>query len=573
MLIPDNITEFESNGEKLMYFNFKNDGSARNMYVLHSVFTNYHLQNVSGELDFLVLAPGMGIFAIEVKHGRVARKDGVWEFTNKKGKTTKKTKSPFAQVSHTMHSLRNFIVNKVKDNQKQREKLSNLLWGTGVAFTSFEYLPDVGQEAESWQIFIKEGLRMKIGQYINSLSIGFHNKFSGKPWYDSNESRPTRKDCEMIIQIIRGDFDTSYTDLNKLRESDQLIEEFTKEQFQLLDITNYNDRCLFEGAAGTGKTLLALELFRRKVERNLKIGLFCYNRKLGKHLSFLTEKLKTKSNYYAGSLHGYLLQNTDINISKYDHNFFSEELPFEFLLQKEDLSNEEKFDFLVIDEAQDLITPYYLEVFDHVLKGGLKKGLWTFFGDFSNQAIFLNQSQQDLFSLLKQKSDFVNLPPLKVNCRNTKVIARQNTLLTGTKFPEFLHGGLQGKPIVQRFPAKGSYILVIEKIVRELQETGIPVSDIILLAPRKFDSSTLGSSEFIKKLFGDGLSFSTIQAYKGLEKNIVIIYDFNELASGHAQCLLYVALSRARQMLYIVLDNNLEKEYNKLIQNNLSKLD
>ncbi|MCB9292600.1 MAG: NERD domain-containing protein/DEAD/DEAH box helicase [Lewinellaceae bacterium] len=573
MLIPDNITEFESNGEKLMYFNFKNDGSARNMYVLHSVFTNYHLQNVSGELDFLVLAPGMGIFAIEVKHGRVARKDGVWEFTNKKGKTTKKTKSPFAQVSHTMHSLRNFIVNKVKDNQKQREKLSNLLWGTGVAFTSFEYLPDVGQEAESWQIFIKEGLRMKIGQYINSLSIGFHNKFSGKPWYDSNESRPTRKDCEMIIQIIRGDFDTSYTDLNKLRESDQLIEEFTKEQFQLLDITNYNDRCLFEGAAGTGKTLLALELFRRKVERNLKIGLFCYNRKLGKHLSFLTEKLKTKSNYYAGSLHGYLLQNTDINISKYDHNFFSEELPFEFLLQKEDLSNEEKFDFLVIDEAQDLITPYYLEVFDHVLKGGLKKGLWTFFGDFSNQAIFLNQSQQDLFSLLKQKSDFVNLPPLKVNCRNTKVIARQNTLLTGTKFPEFLHGGLQGKPIVQRFPAKGSYILVIEKIVRELQETGIPVSDIILLAPRKFDSSTLGSSEFIKKLFGDGLSFSTIQAYKGLEKNIVIIYDFNELASGHAQCLLYVALSRARQMLYIVLDNNLEKEYNQLIQNNLSKLD
>lgn len=573
MLIPDNITEFESNGEKLMYFNFKNDGSARNMYVLHSVFTNYHLQNVSGELDFLVLAPGMGIFAIEVKHGRVARKNGVWEFTNKQGKTFKKAKSPFAQVSHTMHSIRNFILNKVKNNQKQKEKLSNLLWGTGVAFTSFEYLPDVGQEAESWQILIKEGLRMKIDQYVNSLSIGFHNKFSGKPWYDSNESRPTRKDCEMIIQIIRGDFDTSYTDLNKLRENDQLIEEFTKEQFQLLDITNYNDRCLFEGAAGTGKTLLALELFRRKVNQNLKIGLFCYNRKLGEHLSFLAEKLKPKSNYYTGSLHGYLLQNTGINISRYDHNFFSEELPFEFLLQKEDLSNEEKFDFLVIDEAQDLITPYYLEVFDHVLKGGLKKGLWTFFGDFSNQAIFLNQSQQDLFSLLKQKSDFVNHPPLKVNCRNTKVIARQNTLLTGTRFPEFLHGGLQGKPIVQKFPAKNSYIQVVENIVREQTETGIPASDIILLAPRKFDSSTLGSSEFIKKLFGDGLSFSTIQAYKGLEKNIVITYDFNELASDQAQSLLYVALSRARQMLYIILDNNLEKEYNKLIQNNLSKLD
>ena len=68
MLIPDNIDNFDSIGEKLLYLKFKNDGSTKNFYILHSLFTNYHLKNISGELDFLVLAPGLGVFAIEVKH-------------------------------------------------------------------------------------------------------------------------------------------------------------------------------------------------------------------------------------------------------------------------------------------------------------------------------------------------------------------------------------------------------------------------------------------------------------------------------------------------------------------------
>ncbi|HHV00457.1 MAG TPA: hypothetical protein GXX76_11475 [Bacteroidales bacterium] len=36
-----------------------------------------------GEIDFLVLAPKLGVFALEVKGGRVRREDGVWYFTNR----------------------------------------------------------------------------------------------------------------------------------------------------------------------------------------------------------------------------------------------------------------------------------------------------------------------------------------------------------------------------------------------------------------------------------------------------------------------------------------------------------
>ena len=74
MLIPDNRTDFESLGEQILYKKFKYDGSTDSMYVLHSVFTNYHIKNPCGELEFLVVSPNEGFFTIEVKHGGVSRK-------------------------------------------------------------------------------------------------------------------------------------------------------------------------------------------------------------------------------------------------------------------------------------------------------------------------------------------------------------------------------------------------------------------------------------------------------------------------------------------------------------------
>ena len=95
MLIPDNITEFNSIGEKILYLKFKNDGSTTQMYVLHSLFTGHHIKNISGELDFLVLAPNEGFFCIEVKHGGVSRRNGDWCFTDRFGKTSIKKNGAF----------------------------------------------------------------------------------------------------------------------------------------------------------------------------------------------------------------------------------------------------------------------------------------------------------------------------------------------------------------------------------------------------------------------------------------------------------------------------------------------
>jgi hypothetical protein len=576
MLIPDNITDFESKGEQLLYFRFKNDKSSDSFYVLHSVFTNFHLRNKSGELDFLVLVPGQGIFAIEVKHGRVWRSNGTWNYQNRHGKVTSNSKSPISQVNGTMHSIRTFILSKLKKNQKEYNRFYKFLFGFGIAFTSQNEFVDYEPEAHSWQILNREGMSLPISEYINSLSRGWHNKENGKPYYDANLSRPTDADCKKIIQILRGDFEIDYTDLNRIIDNDYLIEEFTKEQFSFLDFIKFNPRCLVKGNAGTGKTLMALEAARRQNQSANKIALFCFNNQLGKKLKKSCDEILQKKNakYFAGTFHSFLLSETELELPLEESKksgFYKEILPFEFLLQNEELAEVEKFDYLILDEVQDLITPYYLEVFDLILKGGLENGNWVFFGDFSNQAIYFNNPTETI-KILNDKSNFTNFPPLKINCRNTKKISTQNTLLTGVEKPEFTSRSIDGKSIHNKFPIKNKQLETIENILIELSQKKISFKNITLLSPKKFEKTYLVNSKIVTQYLKGELTFSTIHSFKGLENSIIILFDFEEITSDKAQRLLYVGISRARQDLYLILDYKLEQDYSQLIADNWNKI-
>ena len=574
MLIPDNIRAFNSTGEKILYMKFKNDGSTNSMFVLHSLFTNYHIKNISGELDFFVMAPGLGFFSIEVKHGRISRKSGEWYFTNGEGKNTIKKTGPFAQQSATINSIRKFVLSRLEQKKALHQRFSKILWGSGVAFTSMNEFVDFGPEGHSWQILTKQGLNLPIGSYIESLSIGAHSESEGKFWYDANNSRPTKNDCELLLKILRGDFEIDYSEINRINDTDNEIEEYTKEQFTLLEFVRYNKRCLVQGSAGTGKTLMALELMRRKTEEGSLVGMFCYNAQLGAKLYSSSQNIKNDNISFCGTLHSFMVQKTQSETpSKEDElrKFYAETLPFDFLISNESLAEGSKLDFLIIDEAQDLITPYYLEVFDLILKGGLKNGDWALFGDFSNQAIYQNDPNESI-KLLNLISDFTTFPPLKINCRNTKEIASQNTLLTGAKVPEFTSKNYSGKHVTCKYPTKSSRLTVLIEILENIEKRKIPLEKVTLLSPKKIENSLARDNRYIEQLIKLGLNTSTIQGFKGLENTIIVLYDFDEIASEKMQRLVYIGISRAKQELYLVLDKSQEEAVSKLVQENFSKL-
>tara|TARA_B110000046_G_scaffold185781_1_gene229279 strand:+ start:1410 stop:3143 length:1734 start_codon:yes stop_codon:yes gene_type:complete len=576
MLIPDNISDFNSMGERVLCLKFKNDGSTNNMYVLHSLFTSHHIKNISGELDFLVIAPNEGFFSIEVKHGGVTRKNGDWCYTNREGKTTCKKISPFAQQNATINSIRQYVLGKLKHNYELHERFSKILWGSGIAFTSMTEFVDFGQEGHSWQVLTKQGLGLPIGSYIHSLSRGSHAESENKYWYDINKSRPTKDDCELLLTILRGDFEINYSEINRIIETDGFIDEYTEEQFSLLEFVRFNDRCLIQGSAGTGKTLMALELFKRKTQEGLSVALFCFNKQLGEKLKNSTEKIdiNQRKNNFCGTLHSYLAQATKpLQPQNQEHlqKFYAEDLPMEFLLENENLDNDNKLDFLILDEAQDLITPYYLEVFNAILKGGIKNGKWVMFGDFSNQAIYLN-SPNDSMELLHSESSFTTFPPLNINCRNTKEIASQNTLMTGTELPQISSKNYLANKVLSKYPSKSSRKEVLLEILFDIEKREIPLEKVTLLSPKKIENSLIWEDSQINQFLSRGIKTSTIQAFKGLENTIIILFDFEEVSSLQMQRLLYVGISRAKQELYLVLDKSQKAAVSKLITENYPKL-
>ena len=567
MIVPDNIDSAESQGEKLVYHHFKSNVDCRDFIILHSLFVSKHLTRVSGELDFLVLAPGLGIFALEVKHGKVSRDGGVWKFENRYGKINTSTVGPFRQVSDTMHSLRSYLLDVAVTNSKLKEKISKFLFGWGVMFTSLDEFYDYGSEAESWQLFTRPSFRAPASHYIKGLSKGFHNKYSGKQWYNINDSRPSQKDCEEIFKLLRGDFSYSYTTLNQILDEENLIDHFTEEQFETLSFMEYNDRVLIQGGAGTGKTIMATEWFQRNVAAGLRVALICFNKKLGVKLNSEISKVVDLNNTdsYVGNLHSFMISLTGQVPPEIDpQQFYETDLPLFTLFTLEEVPEQDRFDLLIIDESQDLMTESYLDVFDSMLKGGLSNGKWVLFGDFCNQLIYQNDPNKVL-NILSAKSSIVRVPPLKTNCRNSKKIVFYNHTTTGCERQLSPVGMVDGEKVEHYFPVKSRQVEKVVEIISDLLSKGIPESKISLLSCKSSNYSQLLHNDDIKKWVDKGLVFSTIHSYKGLQNSFVIATEFEELESDHSISLLYVAISRAKLKFCIILDKGLENSYNQLL--------
>jgi len=104
---------------------------------------------------------------------------------------------------------------------------------------------------------------------------------------------------------------------------------------------------------------------------------------------------------------------------------------FERILPKAFINRDdvEQYDYLIVDEGQDLFRLNYLQCLNKLVKGGLNEGNWLIFYD-NNQNIYNSNDQFDA-CLDKLKGYGAASFKLTINCRNTKQIADANTLTTG----------------------------------------------------------------------------------------------------------------------------------------------
>src|SRR5207249_2085713 len=108
-------------------------------------------------------------------------------------------------------------------------------------------------------------------------------------WYADRTSRPTVKQAEAVLRLLRSDFEYTASLRNGVELAEAAIRRFTEEQFDAIDHINENRRVLFKGPAGTGKTSLAIEAARRAIRARKSTALLCFNNLLSHWLRQETE--------------------------------------------------------------------------------------------------------------------------------------------------------------------------------------------------------------------------------------------------------------------------------------------
>jgi hypothetical protein len=543
-------------GEFEIFKMLAEDCGASGWIVLHSLDIAEHIRAAQGEADFVILIPNEGVLVLEVKsHKRVKLDERGWWLGNA---TTPDKRGPFRQASEALHSIRDYL--------EKRDLTKSLPFVSVVAFTAASFQTK-SLEWHDWQVLDKGRLNARpISASLLDIIHKARDFFALKnlAWMKHGVSASPEK-LARVASTLRPRFEILSSPHERRRQLADGLRRSTEQQLRVIDDATGNPRLLVSGLAGTGKTTLAIEVLRREKQENPNavVGFFCFNHLLGQFLE--NECKPLGEGIRLGSFHSWMKTFSGTktsNIKATDSSFWIRELPDLCIARLTAPDGVHSFlDFLVLDEAQDLFLESYLDIFDLLLKGGLKGGRWRFFGDFERQDIFAKGAvcKDDFFR--KRIDERCGLQNLSENCRNTPEISSALTIHARLKpgYSKVLRPDTRRDPEIRRYKNTAEQLASVQGLLDQYLAEGFKPSEIVLLSPRKggcLAQALAASSPWkgrLKEYSGEAtsLTFSTIHAYKGLEASVVILTDIDSLSSQRDLDLLYIGMSRALHRLAV----------------------
>lgn len=551
-----------SKGEVEVFRRLRDDPSTKNWIVLHSLDIATHSRNVAGEADFVIIVPSKGVLCLEVKGASfIRRSEGLWFYGND---PSPDARGPFKQASQAMHSLRAKLI-------ERRPDLSNVLFWSAVIFPFIEF-HIASDEWHPWQViscpsFRRESISNLVLQVLDNAR-NFMARHQAT-WFYIEAKEPYPEQCLVISNVLRPDFEVFESGISRTTSLQQELIKYTTEQLEALDAMDGNQRVIFEGPAGTGKTLLAIEAARRGFANGERILLVCFNRFLGQWIEEQTNQWKPS--VVTGTLHKQMMDIAGIESVPHanDIGFWSTQLPRLALqrMSEKGLTGLE-FDELVIDEGQDILSDPYLDFLDAILKGGLCAGKWRLFGDLEKQAIYGTETETPK-EVLKRRCENAPIYSLRINCRNTPRVAEWAHLLGGLTPPyrKVLRPDDGINPEIKFYSDKSNGQEILQQTLTQLMNEGYSETDVVILSPKNDETCLAASLVFEPwksevKPFGEkgqgGICYSSVHAFKGLEAPCIVLTDVETIDNSFSVSLFYVAVTRTLQRLIVLADSTVK---------------
>jgi hypothetical protein len=562
-MLPPTYPPGTSGGEAKMFELIRDAKDSDDLVCLHSLGIARHRRKDYAEADFIVIAPS-GIYCLEVKGGDVERRDGVWTI-GRGAKSYTSHEGPFKQAQSARWALIDYL-----DHRLGRRIRNELLVGWGVAFPDI-YFDQTDPEWDPEVVYDVRDTGNSFAKYVERLEAYFKERATQTGRQPANQLSRSMRD--QLVDALRGDFDLVPSLRGMLLETERELVSLSAEQHRVLDyaLSEKNPRIICDGPAGAGKTLIALEAARRLASDGLTVLLICYNDNLSRFLRldawecagvqvttlhrFLVDVIKRGG--FAAQLRG---QEPELH-----RDFFDRAVPELFESACDALCQEDalpQYDALVIDEAQDVLTPAFLNCLDLVLSRGFKNGRWLIFEDSQMQSGLYGRMEEALIASLREfgAASF----DLKENFRNPREVALEASAVSGAAEP-ICRRSLRSPVDYRKVTDEKDQAKALRALLVHLLKEGVPPATVSILSGRKLEEcSVVKYAPDIGKPFrpvsntempnDDAFTICTIAGFKGLENDIIILTDLpDRIDDERARAELYVGMTRARTKLYALV--------------------
>lgn len=509
-----------------------------------------------GEADFVIFSANHGLLTIEVKGGGVSYDPATgWRSVDRTGQSHE-IKDPVAQAKGHKYA----ILNQLQSDQawtslRRRIPLGHAVLLPDIASVTTIRLPECPDEIIGGNAALRDlaGWLDRVFRY----------------WSGPDYTPLGADGLRVVKRVLCNPIDVRPLLRDILAADNRLRIRLTNEQASVLRTLGRHKRAAIVGAAGTGKTILAVEKARMLADLGANVLLLCYNKALG---ATLNRQFISPSRVLACTFHQFCQscarkcveagRPNPIARAKAEvpnDDYFDIQLPLAAFYAIEELGDVLRFDAIVIDEGQDFGEEYWLPV-EMALRSSNDSWLYVFYDE--NQRLYSRVSSFPIPELYTY--------PLTKNCRNSNPVHD-----LAYRYYEGEHteaSGIEGVyPVaVKSHSAESQAKQIARHITRLIHDENVsPKSIGVLVAghPKEHFYDLLRNKSLPRPArwsreehFKDeSVLMDTVKRFKGLERDVIFLWL--DQSSVGEDALMYVGISRAKSALYLVGDGESLKSF------------